>query len=79
MTTVRTVRIKTIVHAQAIRLPGDNFNSVQIDGLDENGDPVRVILGPDALKAMLPPVLERKEEFGLDGNLIGRATKRDSN
>ena len=73
------MRIKTIVHAQAIRLPGESFSSVQIDGISEDGDSVRVILGPQALKAMLPPLIEEKEEFGLDKDLGSPVTRSDSN
>jgi hypothetical protein len=50
---VPTIRIDTITHAQAIRLPGDRANSVQIDGLDENGRVIRVILAPTVVDAML--------------------------
>jgi hypothetical protein len=34
-------------------LPGDRVNSVQIDGLDENGRGIRVILAPTVVDAML--------------------------
>jgi|KBSMisStandDraft_5_1062788.scaffolds.fasta_scaffold1086621_1 hypothetical protein len=62
----RTIRISTITHAQAIRLPGHEVNSIQIDGIDQDGNPVRIILEPPVLKAMLEPVLEQKNKFGID-------------
>ena len=64
---IRTVRVTTITHAQAIRLPGHQVNSVQIDGTDDEGKPVRIILEPPVLKAMILPVLKQESEFGLDG------------
>lgn len=50
---VPTIRIDTITHAQAVRLPGDRANSVQIDGLDENGRVIRIVLAPPVVGAML--------------------------
>lgn len=52
MSIMRTIRIATITHAQAIRLPGHELNSVQIDGVDHDGSPVRVILEPQVLAEM---------------------------
>ena len=66
MSTGRTIRISTIIHAQAIRLPGHEFNSIQIDGIDDDGNPVRIILEPQVLKAMFEPVVEQKSKFGID-------------
>jgi hypothetical protein len=63
---VATIRVAKITHAQAIRLPGDEFNSVQIDGLDERGDAVRVILQPAALKAMRPVIETKVAGSGID-------------
>ena len=68
MSTMRTIRIATINHAQAIRLPGHEFNSVQMDGIDQDGWPVRIILEPPIVKAVLEPIVEQKSTFE-----IGRA------
>jgi hypothetical protein len=65
MSNVRTIRVTAITHAQAIRLPGHEFNSVQIDGMDQDGIPVRIILEPPVLKSMLAPVDQQKSSFGL--------------
>lgn len=55
MDSVPTIRIKVIIHAQAVRLPGHQRNSVQIDGIDDRGKAVRIVLQPTALSAMLAP------------------------
>lgn len=65
MPTRPTIRIRTITHAQAIRLPGHDLNSVQIDALDQDGKAVRIILEPQVLEAMLEPVVRHRDEFGL--------------
>jgi hypothetical protein len=53
--TARTVRLASIVHAQSIRVPGDECISIQIDGIDSEGKAVRIILEPPVVKAMLQP------------------------
>jgi hypothetical protein len=45
MSTLRTIRIATITHAQAIRLLGEALNSIQIDGVDRGGIAPRPELG----------------------------------
>lgn len=67
MSNVPTIRINMITHAQAIRLPGHEFNSVQIDAIDEGGQAIRIVLAPPALKAMIEPLIRHKSAFGLDG------------
>jgi hypothetical protein len=52
MSTLRTIRIATITHAQAIRLPGEALNSIQINGVDRDGHSVRIILEPGVVKQM---------------------------
>ena len=52
LSTLRTIRIATITHAQAIRLPGEALNSIQIDGVDRHGHSVRIILEPGVVKQM---------------------------
>ena len=49
---MRTIRLSLITHAQAIRVPGSKSNSVQIDGADQDGQPVRIILQPQVLEQM---------------------------
>jgi len=47
---MRTIRLITIIHAQAIRPPGRESNSVQIDCVQQDGLPVRIILEPLVLQ-----------------------------
>jgi len=60
MSTMKIIRIAAITHAQAIRLPGRESNSVQIDGIDCDGLPVRIILEPQVLQAMKEPDSQRE-------------------
>lgn len=66
MSITRTTRISSITHAQAIRLPGHDFNSIQIDGIDDKGNLVRIVFEPPVLKAMLEPIIQEKTDFGIE-------------